>query len=483
MVIKQIGKGLVVILFVLFGLLQSSNHLVQSQPWLALPSILVWGVVIFLILQTLKSNIRLDLLHWAYPTLLAVVAYIIFWVSQITQSHLSSTWIILTIVNLFALILLSILVYLMQHVVFTSLRFKIGTPIATLVMTIMMTLFWYLQPWVTYGRFEANGFLTVLIFSGLIQLIQASSHEAKRAFQIWLLILVLLAMFYPTNFSNSIVIGFQPMVLISGDEIIYLLLFTVLITGLTLWQSHRAIDWVQQLRTHPIAHRGFYDETHPENTLSAYQRAIDRQFIIECDVRLTKDGQLVMFHDDTLKRQFNDERAIEEVTLAELREIHFSSGETIPTLLQMLHRVAGRVPILLELKPMGRRRKELVNKVIETLDSYSGHVALQSFDPLTMLWVAECAPSYPRGQLYYSYDNAQLDETLRYALSHLWLLMLYVPDFINGAKRYHLPLARILRSFMPSIGYTVQNELEDNEELKWYDNLIFEHFIPERYHR
>ena len=58
----------------------------------------------------------------------------------------------------------------------------------------------------------------------------------------------------------------------------------------------------QWLFDRPIAHRGLHDEQYPENSMPAYEQAIAHDFNIEIDVHVSKDGEVVVFHDDNLKR-------------------------------------------------------------------------------------------------------------------------------------------------------------------------------------
>lgn len=479
---KKVFKILQVLVIVLFGLLQVINHLIQQALLPALGTLLIMSLINYFLVKSLIRNEESSRSSGYAIVGLTIVFYSIYWLFRFINHDIPSTGIRLVILNGITLSLLLLIGRSLIEYFAGTLRFSIGSYLAALLGIPLITTFYILQPWVYYGRFEISSLL--VIFVGVTTFMITSVVTKKSTVPLTLLATVLLAfvIFYPTNFSHALFIGYYPMTYIPADALLLLIasmILTLVITCAVYWPRHR---WIKALRDQPICHRGFYDETHEENTLAAYQRAIDHQFIIECDVRLTKDGHLVMFHDETLIRQFNDPRAIEDCTYESLQQLHYPSGEIIPTLRQSLHRIAGKVIILLEIKPMGKRRNEIVKKVSQELETYEGKVALQSFDPLTMLQVAELAPQYPRGQLYYTYENAGLNKHLQYALAHLWLLLLYRPDFINGVKHYRLPLAKLLQSLIPSIGYTVQSELEDESERDWYDNMIFEHFIPKRFH-
>ena len=99
------------------------------------------------------------------------------------------------------------------------------------------------------------------------------------------------------------------------------------------------------------AHRGLHDAEHPENSLSAFALAVKNGYGIELDVRLSKDGVLVVFHDDTLDRVAGIPGKVIDFTAKELSEMRLGgSEEGIPTLAEVLDLVNGRVPLLVEIK-------------------------------------------------------------------------------------------------------------------------------------
>lgn len=132
-----------------------------------------------------------------------------------------------------------------------------------------------------------------------------------------------------------------------------------------------------------FAHRGLFDEKIPENSLSAFQRAIDKGLGIELDVRLTKDGVPVVFHDKTLRRMCGDSRKISKITYEELKKLRLKgSDEGIPTLEQALELIGGQVPLLVETKLPKRRTlsRRLERRIIPLLRAYKGELLLQSFN-------------------------------------------------------------------------------------------------------
>lgn len=102
-----------------------------------------------------------------------------------------------------------------------------------------------------------------------------------------------------------------------------------------------------------IAHRGLFDNHSeaPENSLAAFRKAVDQGFGIELDVQLTKDGKLVVFHDFDLKRMCGIHKKLTELTYAELEQYSLKgSTEKIPLFSAVLDLIAGRTPLVVEIK-------------------------------------------------------------------------------------------------------------------------------------
>jgi len=150
------------------------------------------------------------------------------------------------------------------------------------------------------------------------------------------------------------------------------------------------------------AHRGLHtqDKTVPENSLAAFRRAVDAGYGIELDLQLTRDGKVVVFHDDTLERLFGANRPVNSLTFEELRTLRLSgTDELIPSIGEVLDLVDGRVPLLIELKPAGKKNAELCERACEFLDVYDGPYMVESFDPRIVAWFRFNRPDILRGQL------------------------------------------------------------------------------------
>ena len=167
------------------------------------------------------------------------------------------------------------------------------------------------------------------------------------------------------------------------------------------------VDWLRGLT---VAHRGLHslrDGGHwVENGAAAFEAAMAAGFAIECDVRLSADGVAVVFHDDTLDRLTHVKGPVSAQPAAVLMRIPLMGlRDAIPTLAQMLAQVAGRVPLLIELKlDKGSAAAPLCAAVAEALAGYRGHYAIMSFAPEVPEWFAANAPEAPRGVIFEKRD-------------------------------------------------------------------------------
>ncbi len=235
----------------------------------------------------------------------------------------------------------------------------------------------------------------------------------------------------------------------------------------------------------PIAHRGLHVRADgiPENSQAAFAAAADHRWGIELDVRLSRDGVAIVFHDATLDRVCNRPGRMDALTAAELGQLHlFDTAETIPTLRETLNLVGGRVPILIEVKnyndaPVG----PLEIAVREALDGYSGPYAVQSFSPATVDWFRRHMPQVPRGQLAsIDADFPQMSLARRMILRAALRAGFGNPDFVGYNVQY-MPSALTRRARargLPVLAWTVRTMLQRAHALAHADNLIFENVTP-----
>ena len=154
----------------------------------------------------------------------------------------------------------------------------------------------------------------------------------------------------------------------------------------------------------PLAHRAYHDKAagRPENSLAAIRAAVEHGYGIEIDVQPSADGRAMVFHDYVLDRLTGQTGPVRARTADELGAIGLAGGtEGIPTLEQVLALVAGRVPLLIEIKDqdgtLGPNVGPLEAAVARDLDGYAGPVAVMSFNPHAVAAMARAAPDVPRG--------------------------------------------------------------------------------------
>jgi glycerophosphoryl diester phosphodiesterase len=163
----------------------------------------------------------------------------------------------------------------------------------------------------------------------------------------------------------------------------------------------------------PIAHRGYHARTKAriENSTSAIRAAVDAGYGIEIDLQLSSDGQAMVFHDEQLDRLTNQTGALNARTAADLGLIRLTdSDDTIATLTEILTLIAGRVPLLIEIKDQSLSLSEtdglLEAATARALHGYAGPVAVMSFNPHSMAQMALLAPDLPRGLTTCAFDPA-----------------------------------------------------------------------------
>lgn len=158
------------------------------------------------------------------------------------------------------------------------------------------------------------------------------------------------------------------------------------------------------LKSAVYAHRGVHGAGLEENSPGAFALALERGIGIECDVRLSRDGRAIVFHDATLERLTGLQGRLDRLGVAEITALRLTTGgEQVPTLRDLLVQIAGRVPLLIEIKsdrdkPAGAPSvRDLCRAVRRDLDGYPGPVAVMSFDPRVGAWFARRAPEILRG--------------------------------------------------------------------------------------
>jgi glycerophosphoryl diester phosphodiesterase len=247
----------------------------------------------------------------------------------------------------------------------------------------------------------------------------------------------------------------------------------------------RAPDW---LTARPVAHRGLHDAARGiiENMPGAAQAAIKGNFAIECDIQLTADGEAMVHHDDALGRLAEGSGALLGKTAAELKAVRFKdTPEHMMSLGDLCALVAGRVPLVIEVKSHFDGDRKLVTRMAEVLASYQGPVVGMSFDPDQVLALRELAPKLPRGIVAQrSYDDdywKRLTPEQRESMLHLRHGFRTEPHFVAfWVNQLPAPAPWIARNIFgcPLLAWTVRTAEQRERAARYADQMIFEGFVP-----
>ena len=229
------------------------------------------------------------------------------------------------------------------------------------------------------------------------------------------------------------------------------------------------------------AHRGLHGGTRAENSLSAFAAAVEKGYGIELDVRLSRDGELVVFHDDTLERMTDAEGRVDSKTLSELKELSLGGGEEkIPTFAEVLALVDGKVPLLVEIKE-DAFKYGVTEKTAEMLKNYKGRYMIESFNPLAVQRFKKLMPSVIRGQLAENYlKQKKYRKPMYFLLQFFMLNFLASPDFIayNHQECGTVGFGIQRHVFRPALfAWTVRSaEAESAAKKHGFDGIIFEDY-------
>lgn len=231
------------------------------------------------------------------------------------------------------------------------------------------------------------------------------------------------------------------------------------------------------LTRRPVAHRGYHDlnRNRWENTLPAFAAAAEKNFAIECDVHLSADGVPVVFHDDDLKRLTGTGGLIWQRTAAEMQALTVGgTADRVPTLAELLELVAGRVPLVIELKGIPGHDAGLVGKVAEQLRAYRGEAAIMSFDHWLVREFPTAAAGIPAGLTAWGdkpHDFEAHFSMLGNGISFVSYDVTALPNPFVGFVRERLA--------MPVITWTVRTEAAVRQTFAHADQMTFEGFDPD----
>lgn len=244
-------------------------------------------------------------------------------------------------------------------------------------------------------------------------------------------------------------------------------------------------DWLYDVF---VAHRGLHDSEKGivENTLPAFQAAIDAGYNIELDVQLTKDGKLVVYHDDNFKRVCGIDADVDSLDYDYIKKnVRFLANPDPSVYVPLFSEVAalceGKTGMMIEIKKKGDEFYDykVEEALLKELKNYKGDFIVKSFNPYSVDFFRTQAPLYRRGFLC---SKSTIDEyepeTREKVREILFDKDKKVEFFDYGIWLLGSPLYNQIKGTMPIFVWTVrsQKEYDDNKHL--FDNMIFENFIP-----
>jgi len=236
----------------------------------------------------------------------------------------------------------------------------------------------------------------------------------------------------------------------------------------------------------PVAHRGLHDRACGvvENSEGAVRAAIAGGYAIEIDIQPSADGVPMVFHDEDLGRLTDATGRTDARTAAELSALRLKdSDEGIPTLARILEVVAGRVPLLIEIKDQDGRLGEAVgpleHAVAAALEGYAGDVAVMSFNPHSIAAFGKAAPGIARGLVTEAFDEAEYDmvpEGRRLELSAIADFDRVGASFVscNWHDLDRGPIHALKAREVPVLCWTIRSAADEAKARHIADNVTFE---------
>jgi len=226
------------------------------------------------------------------------------------------------------------------------------------------------------------------------------------------------------------------------------------------------------------AHRGLHGGEIPENSMAAFAAACDAGYGIELDVQLSRDGEVMVFHDDTLTRMTGRDARLASLTAAELAGLRLGGTDAgIPRFSEVLALVRGRVPILVELKGESLDTS-LCEKTAALLRDYAGAYCFESFNPLLVGGMKKYLPEARRGILYTNVCKAKGKvSALNMLLTAMALNIAAKPDFVAYDKAERGAFAvRIAAGFFGAerFVWTMHGDAERADAAARGEHAIFE---------
>jgi glycerophosphoryl diester phosphodiesterase len=242
----------------------------------------------------------------------------------------------------------------------------------------------------------------------------------------------------------------------------------------------------------PVAHRGYHDRQRGviENSAAAFEAAIAKGFGIECDLQLTRDGEVIVFHDNDLARLIGKGGTIHETSGNEIRNTALldSADNQCPQDFQaFLAQIAGRTPLVIELKlqPTDAGNRQLAARAAEMVKGYDGPFVFKSFAPQLLKYLRANGYTGPLGIITYAYNRpdwyGDMPAHERFVLRHLLHYPMSRFTFISCEQTsLGLPAVRLFRLLgLKVMSWTVRDKASVPQVRERADQIVFEGFDPD----
>jgi glycerophosphoryl diester phosphodiesterase len=241
----------------------------------------------------------------------------------------------------------------------------------------------------------------------------------------------------------------------------------------------------------PIAHRGLHDSANGviENTLRAAEAAVAGGFAIECDIQLSADGEVFVFHDETLERLTHASGPLSALSAAEIAQVRVrGSREAPPTFTAFLGTVAGRTPIICELKGSFDGDWRIADRAAALAATYDGPLAFKGFDHDLVAYLRLRRPHMapprgpcPIGLLAQASYNDPAWDFLSAEQKRDWTDFdhydLARPDFLSfnvDDLPHKIPFLVKELIGAPILVWTVRTDEQREAAHKWADQIVFD---------
>ncbi len=236
-----------------------------------------------------------------------------------------------------------------------------------------------------------------------------------------------------------------------------------------------------------IAHRGFFNNVDiPENSLSAFENAVNNNYGIELDVQLTSDNKLVVFHDQSLFRMCGINKNLTDCSFKELQTYNLlDTNNKIPLLKDVLEILNENVPLIVEIKPEGQAIKTC-EKTLELIKEYNLNFTMESFNPFVVFYLRRKHKDIIRGQLAYNMlkdKNAKSNIIEKFICTYLLENFLTKPDYIayDVNNMNNISFKIISKLFKGEcVAWTIKNKEQLKQAKNYYQQFIFDSFAPNK---